>query len=66
MGWVKGYVTQSAYTASRHALMGFTKMLALEEPTHSRNRHDYLDDSSEWITINSLIMPGRCAGDFHD
>jgi hypothetical protein len=46
--------------------MGFTKMLALEEPTHSRNRHDYLDDSSEWITINSLIMPGRCAGDFHD
>lgn len=32
---IKGYVNQSAYTASKHALMGFTKVLAQEVKSYN-------------------------------
>jgi 3-oxoacyl-[acyl-carrier protein] reductase len=36
---IKGYVNQAAYAASKHALMGFSKVLAQEEQPHGVRVH---------------------------
>jgi len=66
----KGYANQSLYTASKHALLGFTKALAREVPTDELRVHAVLPGGVDTemirgvrpdITADELISPEEIA-----